>query len=126
MTLSLFLAMMSAIFSRIASRTFWRWLKRSPAERSERSDSVGRYSRKMVSLLICRPGPLSLWRLYYDVTRHARHRRVRESPPNWCLPLNVPTPLPLGRSQHNYREAFRLLRFSSGELRISASDTRSE
>src|SRR5713226_1248034 len=74
MTLSLFLpmidssAMMSAIFSRIDSRTFWRWRKRSPAERSERSDSVGRYSRKMVSLLICRPGPLSLVGLYYDVS----------------------------------------------------------
>src|SRR6266478_4171341 len=30
-------AIMSAIFSRIDSRTFWRWRSRSPAERSERS-----------------------------------------------------------------------------------------
>src|ERR1700722_12349608 len=55
MTRSLFLpmidssAIMSAIFSRIDSRTFWRWRRRSPAERSERSASEIRYSRNIVS-----------------------------------------------------------------------------
>src|SRR5579875_1039525 len=42
-------AMISAILSRISSRTFWRWRRRSPAERSERSASEGRYSRKIAS-----------------------------------------------------------------------------
>ena len=35
-------AMMSAMFSRIDWRTFWRWRRRSPAERSDRSASEGR------------------------------------------------------------------------------------
>src|SRR6185437_982316 len=45
-------AMMSAIFSRIDSRTFWRWRARSPAERSECSASERLYSRKMLSRAI--------------------------------------------------------------------------
>src|SRR5262245_11417925 len=43
-------AMMSAMFSRMDSRTFRRWRARSPAERSLRSASDGAYGRKMASV----------------------------------------------------------------------------
>src|SRR6266850_2639732 len=42
-------AMMSAMLLRIASRTFWRWRKRSPALRSLRCPDAGWYGRKIVS-----------------------------------------------------------------------------
>src|SRR5438128_444237 len=42
-------AMMSAMFSRIDSRTFRRWRPRSPAERSLRSASDGSNGRKIDS-----------------------------------------------------------------------------
>src|SRR4029077_7264707 len=44
-------AMMSAMFSRIDSRTFMRCRARSPAERSLRSASDGAYGRKMASVI---------------------------------------------------------------------------
>src|SRR5262245_36130909 len=44
-------AMMSAMFSRIDSRTFMRCRARSPAERSLRSASDGAYGRNMASVI---------------------------------------------------------------------------